>query len=470
MKSDAQLLREYATQKSELAFGEIVRRYADLIYSAAWRQVGSSDMAAETAQSVFIDLARKASSLAGRMTENGSLAGWLYRATRYAALNLLRDERRRLVRERTIMQDLDAHAGSSADWNSLAPLLDEAIAALSEQDREALLLRFFKNMDFRAVGAALGVSDDTAQKRVARSLEKLRAVLQRRGVTTTAGALSTVLAASAVQTAPAGLAAQWISASLAQASAKAGATLSLLKFMSMTKIQMGFGAVLVSALAVTVGLQQKSAHALQVKNLALSRQIAALASDNAALSNSLQQIKPTEALPDAQLRELLRLRNEVGLLRQRTNLIGKLEQENGRLQARGEPTRDEQVPMTDFKQRETAFANAAKQLGIALRVYAMDNDGQFPTNLVLMSNELGPRTNFEGNIPFNSFELINVGKAGDKWPGALGAREANPRQSPSGGWNRIYIHCDGSIQTATSPNGDFSSWEASADQIPAPPP
>ena len=40
MKTDAQLLREYAGSGSETAFGELVSRHADLVYSAALRQVG----------------------------------------------------------------------------------------------------------------------------------------------------------------------------------------------------------------------------------------------------------------------------------------------------------------------------------------------------------------------------------------------------------------------------------------------
>ena len=52
------------------------------------------------------------------------------------------------------------------------------MSRLNERDRDALLLRFFKNQDFRAVGSALGVSNDAAQKRVARALEKLRGYLK----------------------------------------------------------------------------------------------------------------------------------------------------------------------------------------------------------------------------------------------------------------------------------------------------
>ena len=62
-KSDAQLLREYAERGTEIAFREIVERHADVIYSSALRQMTSPDLARDVAQSVFIDLARKAPSV-----------------------------------------------------------------------------------------------------------------------------------------------------------------------------------------------------------------------------------------------------------------------------------------------------------------------------------------------------------------------------------------------------------------------
>ena len=61
-RSDIELLREYSDGKSEAAFGEIVRRYADMVYSAAWRQTGNAEQARDVAQTVFVDLARKTGS------------------------------------------------------------------------------------------------------------------------------------------------------------------------------------------------------------------------------------------------------------------------------------------------------------------------------------------------------------------------------------------------------------------------
>ncbi len=205
--SDAQLLRQYAELGSEAAFRELAARHTDLVYSAALRQVNSPDLARDITQSVFTDLARKAQPLARKFPVESSLAGWLHRGTRFAALNLLRDTRRRIAYEKQAMEQLLANADPPPDWDRLRPVLDEALDSLGDEDQQALLLRFFKNQDFRAVGRALGVSDDTAQKRVTRALERLRQFLAKRGVALGASGLAALLSAQAIQAAPAGLAA-----------------------------------------------------------------------------------------------------------------------------------------------------------------------------------------------------------------------------------------------------------------------
>src|SRR6266436_1579510 len=230
-KSDAQLLREYAEHGTEAAFAEIVTRHTNLVYSAALRQVNSPDLAAEVAQSVFIGLARGAQSLFPQLTEDASLAGWLCRCARNISLNLRRDEFRRHSRERLAMEDLDPNSKTTPDWENLRPVLDDAMSELDETDYDALVMRFFKNQDLRSVGLALGVSDDTAQKRVARALDKLRGHLSRRGIITSAAALSIVLSSNAVEAAPIGLA-----VTISSAATLAGSALQTSTAIAATKI------------------------------------------------------------------------------------------------------------------------------------------------------------------------------------------------------------------------------------------
>lgn len=256
MSDDGELLRSYVEQNSEQAFAELVNRHLGLVYHAALRQTGgNAHRAQDVAQTVFVDLARKAKSL----THHPVLSGWLYTSTRYAASKVARSEQRRQAREEgaQLMNELTAHSSSSADWNQLRPIIDDALHALNERDREAVLLRFFEGKPFAEVGAKLAVSEDAARVRVDRALDKLRALLSRRGVTSTSAALATLLANEALAVAPAGLALKITGVALAGAAATAGAT-AVATFIGMTKLQVGFAAVLVAA-GGTVIVQQQQA-------------------------------------------------------------------------------------------------------------------------------------------------------------------------------------------------------------------
>lgn len=198
--SDADLLRQYASQRSEAAFTELVRRHLDFVYAAATRQLGSSALAADVAQSVFLDLARHAASLRAEP----SLVAWLHVVTRRTTIDLIRRESRRQAREQTASA-LFAMDPSPSPWSQIAPLLDDALSRLNATDRTAVLLRFFENKSLREVGAALNLTDDAAQKRLARALDKLRASLTRRGLAVTAAGLVVDLSAHALETAPAHL-------------------------------------------------------------------------------------------------------------------------------------------------------------------------------------------------------------------------------------------------------------------------
>jgi RNA polymerase sigma factor (sigma-70 family) len=212
---DRELLRAFVGDGSDRAFAVLVGRHVSSVFSAALRRVnGERALAEDVTQQVFADFARKARSLPADVV----IGGWLHRHTGFIALKCIDRERRRRARELEAAAMTATHE-SDPLWHQTAPLLDEALDHLSAADRDALVLRFFERRDFRAVGVVLGVNDDTAQKRVARALEKLRLWLARRGVTSTAGALSVVLTAEAVRAAPAALGASVAGTALATAAA-----------------------------------------------------------------------------------------------------------------------------------------------------------------------------------------------------------------------------------------------------------
>jgi RNA polymerase sigma factor (sigma-70 family) len=325
-KSDAQLLSEYAEQGTEAAFSEIVTRHTNLVYSAALRQTDSPDLAAEVAQRAFIALAQGAQSLAPRLSQNTSLAGWLCRCARNISLNLRRDQFRRHSRERLAMQELDPNSEPAPDWESLRPVLDDAMSDLDETDYDALVMRFFQNQDLRSVGLALGVSDDTAQKRVARALDKLRGHLSARGIKTSVVALSMALSANAVHAAPAGLALTISSAAtLAGTALQTSTAVAATKIIAMTTLQK---TLVATALLIAVGAgiyeaRQASISRRQLQTLQQQQGLAATqlqqaqrerddASSRLAAAN--QEIAQWESRQKSN--EVLKLRGQVGTLRQ----------------------------------------------------------------------------------------------------------------------------------------------------------
>jgi len=251
MPDDVTLLRRYATDRAEDAFAELVRRHLDGVYSTALRRVGGDvHLAEDVTQKVFAALATKAETVA----RHAALTGWLYTATRHAAANVVRGERRRKQREQEAhtMSEHFSPAANEADWSRVAPVLDEAIDELAENDRVAILARFIDRRAFGEIGATLRISEDAARMRVERALERLRALLVRRGIGSTSAALGLALANHAVAAAPSALAST-VTASAVASSAGAvavGAAAGFFGFMSTTKI----GVAGLVALLVMIGV------------------------------------------------------------------------------------------------------------------------------------------------------------------------------------------------------------------------
>ena len=267
MSDDALLLRRYAAENDEAAFAELVRRHLDAVYSSALRRVGGdAHLAQDVAQQVFVALARKAAGMA----RHPVLSSWLFVTTRNEAANAVRAERRRKWREQEAqrMQEVSPDSDVAADWSRLAPVLESAMDDLSESDRRAVLMRFVERRSFVEIGLALRLSEDAARMRVDRALERLRPLLARRGVASTASALSVALMQHAVMAAPAGLASAVTGAAVAVGPAGALSLAAMVEFMGTTKtIAVAVGAMVVAVLG-TATRQEIALHAAQDELLA----------------------------------------------------------------------------------------------------------------------------------------------------------------------------------------------------------
>ncbi len=199
---DSVLLGRFAETGCQASFNEIVDRHSGWIFSLALRAVRDRHLAEDVTQAVFIIFAKKAKAI----REGTPLSGWLFKAARFAVSDALKRRTRMRNRENRFAEFFKATTGGDGAMEGTIPgdnpanipdeishTLDEAVACLSEADRQAVLLRFYEGKSLAEVGQAMNTSEEAAKKRVARAVEKMRKYFANRGVITTATVLLLLL-------------------------------------------------------------------------------------------------------------------------------------------------------------------------------------------------------------------------------------------------------------------------------------
>lgn len=469
--SDTRLLEQFIREADDAAFGELVRRHCDLVWATAWRITGDPEASRDVTQTVFTLLARKASRLSSRVV----VAGWLHRAARLEATQHLRRELRRSRREAVAMNEFESDAASADSQRAvdeLQPLLDEALADLRDEDRHAIVLRYLSGRSLMEVGNVLGGTEDAAQKRVRRALERLRGWFRRRGVTVGEGVVAAALAHAGAQAAPSGLAAA-VSATAASSAAGVGSGV-VLGFMN---AKLGWGAL---AVVATAGLvwQQVRVGRLEVENQDLRARILVASSSAPALA----------ALPSAASRaeeehaELLRLRGEVARLRPQAAGQGADPDVRVRqAEARTTALREEVL----FRNRRAQLIESGKALAMAVHVFANSHSDRAPASwkeLTEAFREMGLME--EDRVPpelsGEIFEFLSISQYPDSSGATIWFREREPRRIPEAvlrdedlkpgtpfamplrrGWERNYVMSNGAVQTLASADGEFAELERS---------
>lgn len=378
--TDQALLHEYAAQQSEAAFAELVRRHIDLVYSASLRMVRDAQIAQDVTQDVFIALAHNARQL----TERPVLASWLHRTAQNLAANAVRSHVRRRAREQesATMRELLSSADDKR-WENVAPELDAALGELSEPDRDALLLRYFENKSASEMARILGLSDEAAQKRVTRAIERLRKKFSKRNVVIGASALAGVISANAVQAAPVGLA-----STITTAAALTGTTVYTSTFIAagktiaMTTIQK---TAIATAFAIVAGAGIYQTH----QTAKLRGQIAVIQKQQGPLNEQIRQLESNRDVSAARLasllaeneklksgqdlREMMRLRGEVGRMRDELQGVPSVRAELLKHKLAGMPEKKiPELALLTEKDWETAAWNADLNSDDGVRVALRD--------------------------------------------------------------------------------------------------
>ena len=376
IETDTQLITRYVEQCAEDAFAELVRRHLKLVFSAALRQVRSRQLAEEVTQSVFIDLARQAKGLAA----DTILTAWLYRVTNRTAIDVIRREVRRISRERVAVE-LNAMNATEASWGDIEPLLDEAMNSLQDTDRTAVLLRYFENKPLSEVGQTLSCTAEAARKRLSRAVDRLRQFLEKRGVAVGESGLAALISVNAVQAAPVGLGATITAAVVSGSAITATSVIATTKTIAMSTLQKTLITATVSA-ALGTGLYEareaSNARAeskmLNQKQAPLVEHIQQLTHERDELASKMAGLRDDNERLNLNALELLKLRGQVGTLRQQLADASKSQAEAVAQARRADQVTAEREQAR--KQRDDAQAALAAYLATDLKpeeIVAMRN-------------------------------------------------------------------------------------------------
>lgn len=189
--TDCDLLKKYVSAGSEEAFAQIVERHSRMVYATCFGILHHSHLAEDAAQATFILLIRHAKLLSPK----ASLAIWLFRTARTAALDARKLKERRVKYEMAAMQINHGRFENDlvTSWNDMLGEVNLALALLPTVQREAVILRFIEGRSQSEVARELGCPEETVHTRTNRALAKLRSVLKRKGMDISASTLTPLL-------------------------------------------------------------------------------------------------------------------------------------------------------------------------------------------------------------------------------------------------------------------------------------
>jgi len=176
---DNELIR-YALAGNTAAFGSLVQKYQNRLYNSVYRMVGGEQEARDIVQDAFVQAFVK---LEG-FQRASSFYTWLFRIAHNAMVSRRRRERPLasldMLREATGQEPLDGAAGPEQHLvqQETAAQVRQALAALSEEHREILVLREIDGCDYETIAEMLEVPVGTVRSRLHRARVQLRELLK----------------------------------------------------------------------------------------------------------------------------------------------------------------------------------------------------------------------------------------------------------------------------------------------------
>ena len=156
------------------AFEPLVDRYQRVLFGVALRLLGNYEDAKDATQNTFI----RAYEHLDSFDPDRRFFSWIYRIAVNESLNLRRG-RRPQVFDGVI--EVSGGQTEAVEQRETSARVEQAIAKLSEEYREVVVLRYFGELSYEEISEAVGVPEKTVKSRLFSARQRLAAELEREG-------------------------------------------------------------------------------------------------------------------------------------------------------------------------------------------------------------------------------------------------------------------------------------------------
>jgi RNA polymerase sigma-70 factor (ECF subfamily) len=165
------------------SFGVLLEKYRSSVVHFLYRMVQNQAVAEELAQEVFLRVYRSRTSY----EPTAKFTTWLFRIATHLALNSIRDGKSERLQERLDGDSPDQPAKQVSDrrpsveqsmvYQARLAEVRQAVAALPEKQRAAVLMHKYHEMEYSQIARALSCSESAVKSLLFRAYETLRARL-----------------------------------------------------------------------------------------------------------------------------------------------------------------------------------------------------------------------------------------------------------------------------------------------------
>ena len=189
-KSDEQLISLYVDGKNE-AFDALLERHKDRVFTYIYHAVRNEELANDIFQDTFVKAIMTIKQ--GRYVENGHFPAWITRI----AHNQIIDHFRQIRAENSqstddedvnILNRKELAGGTIEDDMITSQIHDDVrrlVKILPDNQREVLVMRYYKNMSFKEIADTTGVSINTALGRMRYAILNLRRIAEEHNIVLT---------------------------------------------------------------------------------------------------------------------------------------------------------------------------------------------------------------------------------------------------------------------------------------------